>query len=461
MLPLTLAGLLAAGVSTLAIGNMNHLPTGEMLSISMPRIIAALVCLVCAAGTALMTEPAFANTNFRTRGEYYTLLLLCTIGMHLLCLASEMVMIFIAIEMMGLCLYVMAGFHHKSIASQEAAFKYFLLAAFASSFLLMGMAMIYGATGSTSLEGIQAAIRSGSLLSGAWAQLGLILIFTAFCFKLTFAPFHMYASDVYEGSPTPTCSLIATGSKVAGFVSLAFIIEAMVVSPLRMSGDTDSYLGDRALLMFMFVSIISMAFGNLGAFVQNDLRRLLAYSSIAHAGYAGMGFIGLTVGLQMANADLIAQSLNGITYYLLAYAFMTILAFGVLTMLGEEVREKSDLIGLAKRSPMLAAALAVAMISLTGLPPTVGFFGKFQVFMAAVNAGHTTLAVLGVIFSVLSAYYYLHLIVLMYFTEVPDDADEPTADSQPWLLPEFQANASRILVAGMFLVLAGPLFLFG
>lgn len=452
LVPAALSGLSGAGFFTVLIWAMEiSTPVGSFVQMTTPAMWCGVLVIAAGITTVLMAEPSFVEGgNADSRGEYFALVTLGVAGMHLLTMATELITMFIAIEMIGLCLYVLAGYRLNDLMSQEAAFKYFLLAAFSSAFLLMGMAFIYGATGSTLLPDIAEVVASGQLVHAPWLSLGIILLFTGFAFKLTLAPFHMYAPDVYVGAPSPSASLIATGAKVAVFLALAEILRA-IISP------NFPLITESATIFIAAVALLSMFIGNFGAFVQQNVKRLLAYSSIAHAGYAALGYLALIAAQESGDVAAASNAMNALVYYLVGYTSMTILAFGVLTMLGEEGVLKRDLVGLAQRSPVLAAALAVSMVSLTGIPPTVGFFGKLLIFMSAINAGHVALALLGITLSILSAYYYLHIIVVMYFKS-PEEADNPS--TAPVLFEAFRPSAAALLIIGALLVaFAGPLFL--
>jgi NADH-quinone oxidoreductase subunit N len=329
-------------------------------------------------------------------GEYYSLVLFATAGMMLLASAGDLIVIFLALELMSLSLYVLAGLFKTRLTSGEASMKYFLLGAFASSFLLYGIALIFGATGSTNLDRIaaSAAARAGDPLLGV----GLGLLLVGFGFKISSVPFHMWVPDVYEGAPTSITALIATGSKAAAFAAL---IRVLVVALRGLQPDWTALMWALAAL--------TMTIGNVVALAQGNLKRMLAYSSIAHAGYMLMGLV--AGGPAGAGAVL---------FYLLAYTFTTIGAFGVIGLCaraGEEAVEVGDYAGLARRHPVLAATLALFLLSLIGIPPLAGFVAKFYLFGSAVRAGYVWLTVIAVLNSAVAAYYYLRVIVYMYMRE--------------------------------------------
>jgi NADH-quinone oxidoreductase subunit N len=308
--------------------------------------------------------------------------------------AADLVMFFLGLELMSICFYVLAGFARGRLTSNEAALKYFLLGAFATGFLLYGIALIYGATGTTNIEGV---LKGGSADSVLFL-IGLGLLAVGLAFKVAAVPFHMWVPDVYEGAPTTVSGFMSTGGKAAAFA--AFLI--IFAPPLLLKVDS---LRD----VLAVLAVLSMIVGNVLAIAQTNIKRMLAYSSIAHAGY-------ILVGIVAANQ----AGANGVLFYLLAYTVMNVGAFGVLSI-GETLEGRcltfEEYSGLASRRPALAGLMALFMFSLTGIPPFAGFFGKYYVFAGAIEGGYTWLAIVGVLMSVVSAYYYLRLVVLMYFRE--------------------------------------------
>jgi NADH-quinone oxidoreductase subunit N len=334
-------------------------------------------------------------------GEYYGLILFSASGMMLLASANDLIVVFLAIEVMSLSLYVMAGIFKTRRTSSEASMKYFLLGAFASSFLLYGIALIYGATGSTNFERIATAVagqpRSTMFLLG----MGLLLV--GFGFKISAVPFHMWAPDVYEGAPTSVAALIATGSKAAAFAAL-----------IRLLGGALRTAQPDVSAILWVLAVLSMTLGNVVALVQSNLKRMLAYSSIAHVGY-------MLVGLVAGDGG----GAGAVLFYLLAYVFTTAGAFGAILLCergGGEAVEVGDYAGLARRHPLLAGALSLFLLSLIGIPPLAGFFAKFSVFGSAVRAGYVWLAVIAVLNSAVAAYYYLRVIVYMYMREAEGES---------------------------------------
>jgi NADH-quinone oxidoreductase subunit N len=354
------------------------------------------VVICYAAALVVMLSMDYLGRTGGESGEYYALVLFSTAGMMLMASAGDLIVVFLSLELMSLSLYVLAGLFKRRLTSGEASMKYFLLGAFATSFLLYGIALIYGATGSTNLDRIaaSAAARGGDPL----LLIGLGLLLVGFGFKISSVPFHMWAPDVYEGAPTTITALIATGSKAGAFAAL---IRVLMVALPGAQADWSALLWG--------VAALSMTLGNVVALAQSNLKRMLAYSSIAHVGYMLMGLV--------AGG---APGMGAILFYLLAYTFTTIGAFGVIALCaraGEEAVEVGDYAGLARRHPVLAATLALFLLSLIGIPPLAGFVAKFYLFGSAVRAGYIWLTVIAVLNSAVAAYYYLRVIVYMYMRE--------------------------------------------
>ena len=382
-----------------------------------------------ATGLVLLFAVDYLRREGMESGEFYVLVPFAAAGMVLMAAANDLIVIFLALETMSLALYVLAGYFRNRIEAGEASMKYFLLGAFASGFFLYGIALVFGATGSTNLDKIGEAMAAGAgkdplLVIGA----GLLLV--GFGFKISSVPFHLWTSDVYEGAPTAVTALIATGSKAAAFAALLRVLLAGVRSaPL-----------DWTPLLWAS-AVLSMTVGNVIAIAQDNVKRMLAYSSIAHVGYM---LVGVVAGGALGNASVL--------FYLLVYTFTTAGAFGVVLLLERDGREAvriEDFGGLAARHPVMALALTILLLSLIGIPPTAGFVGKFYLFGAAVRAGQIWLAVIGVLNSAVAAYYYLRLIVYMYMRE--PETGQPTA-----LVPSF-AGCVALIVAVWGVVQLGVL----
>ncbi len=362
-----------------------------------------------------LVSPLYLIRRRIPRGEYYVLIMFAALAMMVLSASNELLTLFINLELLSFCLYILTGIEQGNLRSTEAAFKYFTIGSYAAAFLLFGMTMVYGATGATHFDEIRVILASGSLggaLGGNSLFLagGFALMLVGFGFKLTLAPFHMYAPDVYAGAPTPVAGLIATGSKVAAVTAFFAIFELMIAWGDLPAGVYYALYG---------VVVLSIIFGNLGALVQPNIKRLLAYSGVSHSGYFMIPLLAV-----MTSPELMDKAELAVTYYLLAYGVMTVLAFGVATTLGPEGERDIDrYAGLARRSPVLAAAMALALLSMTGVPITVGFVGKFRLFAVAVDAGLYPLAIFALLASVASAYYYLRVVVKMYMEEPPAEAE--------------------------------------
>jgi len=343
-------------------------------------------------------------------GEYYSLILFSTIGMMIMASAGDLIVLYLGLELMALSTYVLAGFIRHDIKSNEAALKYFLLGAFSSAFLLYGISLVYGLTGTTDIKAIASFISEKGLADNLSLLLSVAFLVVAFGFKIAAAPFHMWAPDVYEGAPTSITAFMSVGPKAAGFAVLGRVFLVAFASAKV----------DWAVILIP-VAILTMAVGNIVALSQTNIKRMLAYSSIAHAGYALLGII-------TANNDGLASMMN----YLMIYAFMNIGAFAVIIMLRSEGFKGdniSDYEGLAKTHPLAAMLMLIFMFSLTGIPPTAGFIGKLYIFMSAINAGYTWLVVIAVIFSAISAYFYLRIVMYMYMKEPKTDVSLTTSFS--------------------------------
>ena len=345
---------------------------------------------------SVLLSQSYIRKEAIEHGEYYALVLFAVAGMMTMAAAADLVAFFLGLEIMSVCFYVLAGFARRRLSSNEAALKYFLLGAFATGFLLYGIALIYGSTGTTAIARIlqSAAGQTGNPIF----VIGVALLLIGLLFKVAVVPFHMWVPDVYEGAPTTITAFMSTGGKAAAFsVFLIIFVPGLLaaVSPLRQ--------------VLALLAALTMVVGNIIAIVQTSIKRMLAYSSIAHAGY-------ILTGVIAANS----YGQNGILYYLLAYTVMNIGAFGILSLLEDADGAGltfTDYAGLSKRQPLLAGLMALFMFSLSGIPPFAGFFGKYYVFAGAISAGYTWLAILGVLMSAVSAYYYLRVVVVMYFSE--------------------------------------------
>jgi NADH-quinone oxidoreductase subunit N len=349
--------------------------------------------------TIILSRSYFERQHYH-RGEFYILLLFATIGTMLIASANDLIILFLGIELMSVCLYVLAGFIRTKERANEAALKYFLLGAFVTGFLLYGIALVYGATGTTNLliiRGLFNAVSTNLLF-----VIGGGLIMVGLAFKVAAVPFHMWAPDVYEGAPTTVTGYMSTGAKAAAFAAFVTIF-------IR----TFDFLGGRVNEVIAILAAASMILGNIIALAQTNIKRMLAYSSIAHAGYMLAGLASGTLDGQI-----------GVVFYIVAYALMNLGAFAIIGFIEQEGDRNlllDDYAGMYQSHPLLSVLMAIFMFALAGVPPLAGFFGKYYVFLAAIKANMTWLAIIGVLTSLVSAYYYLRIIVLMYFHEKHSD----------------------------------------
>ncbi|MBI5352701.1 MAG: NADH-quinone oxidoreductase subunit N [Chloroflexi bacterium] len=346
------------------------------------------------------------------RGEYYILMLFSIIGMMLMAQAADLIIVFLALELLSIPLYVLAAFARPNLQSEEAGVKYFLLGAFSTGFVVYGTALVYGATGTTSLSGIFAAASNGtpSLL----LTIGAAMLLVGFGFKVAAVPFHMWTPDVYQGSPSAVTAFMSSGAKIAGFAALLRVFATAFPS---ISADITNIL--------WVLAALTMIVGNVTAISQTNIKRMLAYSSIAHAGYILMAFV------PYGNKEVMSVSIAAGLFYLVSYAVTNFGAWSVVIALEKaegKGLEISDFAGLAKKYPALAVAMTIFMLSFVGLPPTLGLVGKFYLFRAVIAGGFTGLALIGVVTSLVSAYYYLRVIVNMYMRE-----GDPTVERETWL----------------------------
>jgi NADH-quinone oxidoreductase subunit N len=349
------------------------------------------------AGITILTSADYLNRERMNHPEFYALLLFATAGMVMMAASNELVMVFLGLEILSIATYVMAGFRRTDLKSNESALKYFLLGSFSSAFFLYGVALIFGATGSTNLLAIAASLKS-SPVQLSLVELSAALMLIALCFKVAVAPFHIWTPDVYEGAPTPVTGFMSVGPKAAGFAVLFRVF--LTAFPA---------IQDRWASAIWLIAALTMILGNVIAVVQPNIKRMLAYSSIAHAGYIAVAF-----------ASTSERGVSAALFYLLAYALMNLGAFTIVTILGrneDKLVNLTDYAGLAAKRPVLAAVLSLFLLSLAGVPGTAGFAGKFFIFRAALESRLLWLSVIGVITTVVSFYYYLYVIVQMYMRD--------------------------------------------
>ena len=356
-----------------------------------------------AAGLSILISDRYMEQENCNHGELYPLILFSVVGMMLMASGTDLMTIFLGLEVMSVSLYVLAGFNRANKKSNEAGLKYFLLGAFSTGFMLYGMALIYGATGTTRLYKIGAIVGQMTLPSANILLVaGMLLMMTGFAFKIAAAPFHMWTPDVYEGAPTPMTAFMSSGPKAAGFAAL---LRLFLVALPALQVEWSQVL--------WVLAVLTMTIGNITALRQDNIKRVLAYSSIAHAGYALVGF---TAGNGTGTA--------GILFYMLSYSFMNIGAFAIIILVakkGETNGNVMDFAGLGFKRPLLALAMTLFLFSLAGVPPAAGFIGKFYLFSGAIQKGYIWLAVIGVLNSAASAYYYLRIMVYMYMKEPTEE----------------------------------------
>jgi NADH-quinone oxidoreductase subunit N len=383
------------------------LPSGKLVTFGGSFVVdgfARFLKLLALAGsaTAILMSAHYLAAERQQRVEYSILILLSTTGMLMLISAADLIALYLGLELMSLALYVVAAINRDSVRSTEAGLKYFVLGALSSGMLLYGASLVYGFTGTVSFAGIAKAATQGSL----GLVFGLVFLFAGFCFKVSAVPFHMWTPDVYEGAPTPVTAFFAAAPKVAG---IAMFVRTTIVAFPGVLAQWQQIV--------VFVAIASMALGAFAAIGQRNIKRLMAYSSIGHMGFA---LVGLAAGTQ--------EGVQGVLVYMAIYLAMTLGTFACILSMrrdGEMVENIGDLAGLARTKPTMAFFFAMLLFSLAGIPPLAGFFAKFYVFLAAIKAGLFTLAVIGVVTSVVGAYYYLAIVKTMYFDD-PAKAFEPT-----------------------------------
>jgi NADH-quinone oxidoreductase subunit N len=414
-------------------GNFDNAWNG-MIKMDNLRVSFTIVFLLVSALT-ILTSTVWVEREDVPVGEYHSLLMFATVGMMLMAAGNDLVVIFLGLETLSIATYVMAGLRRTDLKSNESAMKYFILGSFSSAFLLYGMALIYGATASTNITDISAKIANPNF--PALLLIGGAMLIIGFGFKVATAPFHVWTPDVYEGAPTPVTAFMAAGPKAAAFAS--FVRVFVLGFPLAAGATAAGYLHDSWITALTIMAILTMFVGNIAAIVQNNVKRMLAYSSIAHAGYAVVGFIGAGMAATAEKRD---EAIISVAFYMLTYAVTNLGAFAIVTLLGQKNDRRTDFEdynGIGFKTPVLAFTLSLFMLSLLGLPLTAGFIGKVMVFRPALEAGNTLLTILvivAVVNTAISAYYYLRLIVVMFFKE----------SSLEWNAPKIPASIATVLV---------------
>ena len=385
----------------------------------------AKVLMLLGSGLALLLINDWAHDEKAARFELPILALFATLGMMIMISANDLISLYLGLELQSLSLYVLAAFHRDSLRATEAGVKYFVLGALASGLLLYGSSLVYGFAGTTSFDSIAAAVKTGPNTMGI--IVGIVFVISGLAFKVSAVPFHMWTPDVYEGAPTPITAFFSIAPKIAGLC----LFLRVLVGPF-------AAMIEQWQQVIILISVLSMAWGSIAAIAQKSIKRLMAYSSIGHVGYA---LIGLVVGNE--------EGARGLLFYLLIYLFMNLGTFAVILSMrvqGKYLEQISDLSGLAKNRPGMAMALAALMFSMAGIPPLAGFLGKYFIFVAVVNAGFVTLAIAGLLASVIGAYYYLRLIKIMYFDEAAAVFDPPR------LISGIIMAGSSVLMVVLFIV---------
>ena len=426
-----MAGTIAAMAVALSGFSLNVSTFGDSLVLDPYASFFKVIFLIGLILTMSLSLRYMKDGGTGDHSEYYALLLLATVGMMVMAMGRELITIFLGLELLSISLYILAGFFRTNLKSNEAGLKYFILGSIATCIMLFGMSYVYGVTGSTHLRKIAGAIMSHqAVLKDIPLVAGMLMVMIGFSFKISVVPFHMWTPDVYEGAPTPVTGFMSAGPKAAG---LAALIRIFMEALPQMKGDWE--------MVVAVLSVLTMTLGNLTALRQKNVKRMLAYSSIAHVGYILIGVVASVEGYP-------DRAISSVMFYLLSYTFMNIGAFSILIYLKRENvtgENLEDFQGLSRRAPGPALAMMIFMLSLAGIPPTAGFAAKLYVFYAGIQGGYYTLVVLGILNSVVAAFYYLRIIVLMYMKE-PEG--------------EFAAaNGSLVLWAGIALAVTGTIVL--
>ena len=427
-LMLALSGTFASAAAALALWTYSGPPTAMagMVNVDRFSVFGRLLLVTIAAFSLVLGTHYFSLDTTRYRGEFYPLVLFATMGMTLITAAADLLVVFLALEILSLSLYVLTGFTGRR-GSNEAAMKYFLLGAFSSAIFLYGIAMAYGAVDSTNLAALAHGL-SGQSGNQSIALLSLVFLLAGFSFKAALVPFHMWTPDVYQGAPTPVTGFMSAATKAAAFLALIRVLD-VAFQPLTWNW----------VPLVWAIAAITMVVGAVLAVAQSDIKRMLAYSSILNAGY-------ILVGLTSADS----VGIRAAMFYLTAYAATSIGAFGVVMLVSARTDEATSLDayrGLARRSPFLAVIMTLFLLSLAGVPPAAGFIAKVAVFSAALHAGHWSLVLIGVLTSVVAAFFYLRVIVLMYMEEPVGDQEHETA---VWPRAVLAVPAVGVLVLGVF-----------
>jgi len=461
---ISLAGLLGAGAATIWLWTSGSTVTeafGGMIVLDELRLGFTLVFILVSCLTLLLST-VWVNVEKLPAGEFHSLLMFATAGMMLMASGGDLVIIFLGLEILSIATYVLAGFRRTDVRSNESSLKYFVLGSFSSAFLLYGIAITYGATaivltdsagavlgvkaGTTNIA--EVASRLGQIHYPGLLFAGAAMMLVGFGFKIATAPFHVWTPDVYEGAPTPVTAFMAAGPKAAGFASFIRVFVFGFPFVAAASNLTGARVHEAWIQVLVILAILTMTLGNVVAIVQDNVKRMLAYSSIAHAGYALVGVVAAGAATDLAQRD---TAITAVMFYLLTYAVMNIGAFAVVQLIaraGDRRTSIEDYNGIGFESPVLASSLALFMLSLLGMPLTAGFMGKILVFGAAIDRGYYVLVVIGVLNTAISAYYYLRLVIVMFFR------DRTTA----WVKPPVPAGIAITLILSVLGVLYLGLF---
>jgi NADH-quinone oxidoreductase subunit N len=452
---ISLAGLIVAAIASVWLW-ANGTPSADafngMIVLDELRLGFTLIFLLVSALTLLLST-VWAENEQLPAGEFHSLLLFATAGMMLMASGNDLVIIFLGLEILSIATYVLAGFRRTDIRSNESSLKYFILGSFSSAFLLYGIALVYGATsiadpgaggrivaGTTNIAEIASRINEAQYPALLYAGAAMMLV--GFGFKIATAPFHIWTPDVYEGAPTPVTAFMAAGPKAAGFAAFMRVFIFGLPFVVSASSTTAGSLHHTWVTTLEVMAIFTMTLGNVVAIVQNNIKRMLAYSSIAHAGYALVGFVAAGAATDLVQRN---NAITSVIFYLLTYAVMNIGAFAVVQLVarnGDRRTAIEDYSGIGFESPVLAFSLSLFMLSLLGMPLTAGFIGKVMVFGAAIDQGYYVLVVIGVLNTAVSAYYYLRLIIVMFF-------GERTTAWQPPRIPVSVAVTLALTVLGV------------
>ncbi|MEE2917990.1 MAG: NADH-quinone oxidoreductase subunit N [Candidatus Neomarinimicrobiota bacterium] len=397
ILSVAVLGLLLSAAAAFITSGNNQILFGGMLKLNQISLFFDMLYISIGLITLIFSQGYLEKRGSKSRGEYPALILFAVIGMMLMTRANDLVIVFLGLELLSISLYVLVGFLRHDNLSNESGLKYLLLGAFATGFFLFGAAFTYGATGTTNYDGIVLAIANDNILSKIYLVLGIGLLLIGFAFKVALVPFHMWSPDVYQGAPTTVTGFLCTAPKAAGFGALLILFN----NPLA---DMHYQWQD----IFWLLAVLTMTVGNVTALVQSNVKRMLAFSSISHAGFLVMGILVLNV-----------SSISAVLFYLVTYSVINLGSFAIVSAVeGEENGLKfKDYRGLGLRYPWLAAAMTIFMISLAGFPPTAGFVAKYGLFSAAIAEGYIWLVVIAVLNTLISVYYYLRLVINMYMKE--------------------------------------------